>query len=134
VLYHGVFAPRAPWRRLIVPAAPTPAKAPEAAGVPSLRARPANRTWAELMQRSFRLRQGYGGLAGAREREGGWLRRLGVSTVRGRLRLVALIQSAAVITRILGHLQLSDAPPTMRASRDPPLVLLEMDDHAVFAE
>jgi len=53
VLYHGVFAPRAKWRRLIVPAPPTAVEAPEAAGVAGPRARPANRTWAELMERSF---------------------------------------------------------------------------------
>jgi len=56
------------------------------------------------------------------------------SRCAGRLRLVALIQSAAVIARILHHLHLPEAPPTMRASRDPPLALREVDDGAVFAE
>jgi hypothetical protein len=50
------------------------------------------------------------------------------------LRLVALIQTAAVIARILHHLHLPEAPPTMRASRDPPLALREIEDGAVFAE
>jgi hypothetical protein len=78
--------------------------------------RPANRTWAELMQRSF----GYDVLACAR--------------CGGRLHLVALIQSPAVITRILRHLQFPEARPTMRPSRDSPLALREMDGGAVFAE
>jgi uncharacterized protein YbaR (Trm112 family) len=52
----------------------------------------------------------------------------------GRLRLVALIQAPAVITRILRHLRLPDARPTMRPSRDPPLTVREMEDGAVFAE
>jgi hypothetical protein len=36
--------------------------------------------------------------------------------------------------RILRHLQLPEARPTMRPSRDPPLPPREMDDGAVFAE
>ena len=52
----------------------------------------------------------------------------------GRLRLVALIQSPAVITRILRHLHLPEARPTMRPARDPPLAPRDMDDGAVFAE
>ena len=116
VLYHGVFAPRATWRRLIVPVPPTPADAPESAGAAGPRARPPNRTWAELMARSF----GYDVLACVR--------------CGGRLRLVALIQSPAVITRILRHLQLPEARPTMRPARDPPLAPRDMDDGAVFAE
>jgi len=84
-----------------------------------------NRTWAELMQRSFspppRLRRasGFDVLACPRR--------------AGRLTLVALIQDGAVIRRILRHLGLPDAVPEMRPSRAQPLPV-EADDDRVSAD
>ena len=39
----------------------------------------------------------------------------------GRLRLIALIEEAQVIQRILGHLRLPTAVPTARPARPPPM-------------
>ena len=119
VLYHGVLAPRAAWRRFVVPSlAPDPeaATAPAAAAAPDVdtadgpAGRCSNRTWAELMQRSF----GFDVLACPR--------------CAGRLKLVALIQDGAVIRRILRHLGLPDGVPEMRPSRAPPLPFDSHDD------
>jgi hypothetical protein len=40
----------------------------------------------------------------------------------GRLRLIALIERAAVITRILGHLELPTEVPLPRPARSPPAI------------
>ncbi len=115
ILYHGVLAPRAAWRRAVVPGredhdeAPGCATCPRGAeGTPPPRL--PNRTWAELMQRSF----GFDVLACPR--------------CAGRLKLVALIQDGAVIRRILHHLGLPDVVPEMRPSRAPPLPFDSYDD------
>ncbi len=110
VLYHGVLAPRAAWRKRIVPPRIS-AEGEIGKGGPtgsaddrgSRRARPLNRGWADLMQRSF----GFDVLA--------WPR------CPGRLKLVALIREPAVILRILRHLRLPEDLPAMRPARDPPL-------------
>jgi len=115
ILYHGVLAPRAAWRRAVVPAREGAQgrqtrdnSAGETDGTPPQR--PPNRTWAELMQRSF----GFDVLACPR--------------CAGRLKLVALIQDDAVIQRILRHLGLPDVVPEMRPSRAPPLPFDAHDD------
>ena len=64
-----------------------------------------NRTWADLMQRSF----GCDVLACPR--------------CPGRLRLVALIRAPDVVGRILRHLGLPDTVPTRRRARDAPVPL-----------
>ena len=115
VLDHGILAPRAAWRRAVVPARED-AHEPRGCdtcpggtdGTPPQR-RP-NRTWAELMQRSF----GFDVLACPR--------------CAGRLKLVALIQDGAVIRRMLRHLGLPDVVPEMRPSRAPPLPFDPYDD------
>ena len=61
-----------------------------------------NRTWADLMQRSF----GFDVLACPR--------------CAGRLKLVALIQDGPVIQRILRHVGMPSVAPEMRLSRAPP--------------
>jgi len=71
--------------------------------------RPPNRTWAELMQRSF----GFDVLACPR--------------CAGRLTLVAFIHNPAVIGRILEHLGLPVERPAFRPARDPPLVFETAD-------
>ena len=119
ILYHGVLAPRAAWRRAVVPSSGTvpeacaepPACAASAEGADGAHAgRLPNRNWAELMQRSF----GFEVLACPR--------------CPGRLKLVALIQDGAVIRRILRHLHLPDVVPEMRPSRAPPLPFETYDD------
>jgi hypothetical protein len=103
VLYYGVLAPRAVWRRAVVPGA-----APDAAGRRAPR-RP-NPTWAELMRRGF----GFDVLACAR--------------CAGRMTLVALIHSRAVIERILRHLGEPIDLPRFGPSRDPPVPWLVQPD------
>ena len=111
ILYHGVLAPGAAWRRAVVPARED-AHGPQGCatceggtdGTPPPRL--ANRTWAELMQRSFppppRLRRASG------------FDVLACPRCAGRLTLVALIQEGAVIQRILRHLGLPAVVPEMR--------------------
>ena len=112
ILYHGVLAPRAAWRALVV-------GHEEAAGsgdgrtdrvpdpcAPSGRpCRVGGARWAELMRRSF----GFDVLACAR--------------CGGRLRLIALIDEAGVIERVLRHLGLPTEIPEPRPPRAPPLPL-----------
>jgi hypothetical protein len=120
ILYHGVLAPRAAWRKAIVPPAPEPevgtSTCPGSSreGATSDEARP-NRSWAELMQRGF----GFDVLACPR--------------CPGRLALGALIQAPAVINRILAHLGLPTTVPTMRPAREPPLPLGD-DAHCTCTE
>jgi len=110
VLYYGVLAPRAAWRRAIVPAlepgtdAGPSAASPGADGPAARAGRAPNRTWAELMQRSFGLDV------------------LACPRCAGRLTLVALIHNPAAIGWILDHLGLPVEPPAFRPARDPPLV------------
>jgi hypothetical protein len=97
VLHYGVLGAHAAWRaRLSVPATTEPAKEraaerdtrsgePGSAATSSTQPR-SNLLWAQLMQRSF----GFDVLACPR--------------CGGRFRLVALIEDAAVIRRILTHL------------------------------
>ena len=116
LLYHGVLAPRAAWRAAVVPRAAsadggvvyspteTDAVASQQAETPdAARCRVRGRLWADLMQRTF----GVDVLACPR--------------CGGRLRLTALIEQAAVIQRILRHLELPDAVPTPSPARAPPL-------------
>jgi len=121
VLYYGVLGARAAWRpRLGAPHIPAGARdvaghdsdaEPRAASKP--RERPhANRLWADLMQRSFGVR------------------RVACPRCGGRLRLIALIEGAGVIRRILGHLGLPTEVPTARPARPPP-VPFEPFDHSV---
>jgi hypothetical protein len=99
MLYYRILAPRATWRRAVVPGGVGGATRP--ADVRAAR-RP-NRTWAELMQRSF----GFDVLACPR--------------CAGRMTLVALIHAPAVVERILRHLGAPIELPRFRPSRDPPV-------------
>jgi hypothetical protein len=124
ILYHGVLGPRAAWRPLVVgfgntaDATTTAASTTEASvdrGEPgpaepdpydTCERRPPRggaRLWAELMRRSFGLDV------------------LACPRCGGRLRLIALIDEAAVIARILRHLHLPTEVPTPRPGRAPPL-------------
>jgi len=117
VLYHGVFAPNAPWRREVVARAESEPE-PEADAVePCLlptrvddehedaqphRARPKYRAWADLMRRTFETDV------------------LCCPRCGGRMTVLATIDHRAVIHRILTHLGLSmdtgDPLPAARAS------------------
>ena len=115
ILYHGVLAPRAAWRRAVVPFredAQGPQGCVTCEGNSDRTSPPRfpNRTWADLMRRSF----GFDVLACPR--------------CAGRLKLVALIQDGAVIQRILRHLGRPDVVPEMRPSRAPPLPFDPYDD------
>jgi hypothetical protein len=117
VLYHGVLGPRAGWRAEIVrretsagerevvtadaPGAPAEhADAPDGA-----RPHAGGYEWAELMRRTFGIDV------------------LACPRCGGRLRLIALVEEAAVIDRILRHLGLPTAIPTPRPARAPPLAV-----------
>ncbi|OFV89694.1 MAG: hypothetical protein A3H95_14420 [Acidobacteria bacterium RIFCSPLOWO2_02_FULL_64_15] len=120
ILYHGVLAPRAAWRSAVVthttatgrdagaiasrPTPHGPRDTPTAARGPGH-----NRLWADLMSRTF----GFDVLACPR--------------CGGRLRLVALIEQAAVIERILHHLDLPAEIPAPRPARAPPLTARDAD-------
>ena len=111
IRYYGVLAPRASWRAAPVPGASShgvevshresSVEADEdASRVKSSRA--GAYQWAELMQRTFALNV------------------LACPRCAGRLRLVALIEQAAVVRRILRHLGLPAEVPEPRPARAPP--------------
>lgn len=129
IVSHGVLGPRAAWRPEVVrretsengrdvglTEAPT-ARVPEADTPQTARRRARGQCWAELMRRTF----GFDVLACPR--------------CGSRLRLIALIEEAAVIERILGHLGVPTAIPAPRPARGPPfsadiLDATGWDDHA----
>ena len=114
ILYHGVLAPRAAWRSLVVQfgtagsphaaADPEPAADghPEAADCRHRR----NYPWAELKRRSLGLDV------------------LACPRCGGRLTLIALIEDPAVIQRILRHFGLPTEMPEACPARAPPGNLL----------
>jgi len=53
-----------------------------------------------------------------------------VPAVRGRLRLIALIDEPGVVRRILGQLGVPTEVPAARPSRAPPIPLDPVPDHA----
>ncbi|MBM3484967.1 MAG: transposase, partial [Alphaproteobacteria bacterium] len=107
VLYHGVLAPRAAWRREVVAT-----EAPQATGVPPAdqsAAEPACTAslhrgwrWADLMRRVFAVDV------------------LACPRCGGRLRLIATLDASGVTRRILGHLGFSTEVPLPKAPRAPP--------------
>jgi Putative transposase len=110
VLYYGVLAPRAPWRAAVVASAGSEWSAAAAAvcrvadeGDDSAgRRRPRGYLWAELMRRTFGIDV------------------LDCPRCGGRLRLLALIEHARIVERILGHLGLPTDRPEPRPARAPP--------------
>jgi hypothetical protein len=120
ILYYGVLAPRAAWRAALVPGpshgvdishVESSVEAVEHAGrvKPS---RPGAYQWAELMQRTFALNV------------------LACPRCGGRLRLVALIEQAAVVQRILRHLGLPAEVPERRPARAPPRRVETLEDQS----
>ena len=117
LLYHGVLAPNAPWRRIVVAreedssgaaciaAGPPTAANNDMAMSPDARqrrTRPRYRTWAELMQRAFDTDV------------------LACPKCGGRMVLLATIKDPAVIHRILTHLGLSLDDGEPLPARPPP--------------
>ncbi len=115
VLYHGVLGPRAAWRSEVVrrqvsedgrDAALTDtalAQAREADPTETARRQARGQCWASLMARTF----GFDVLACPR--------------CGGRVRLIALIEEAVVIARILRHLGMPTEIPAPRPARSPPI-------------
>ncbi len=120
ILYYGVLAPRAAWRAAVVPA--TLQDGVELGGADSVEteedaacakpSRAGGYQWAELMRRTF----GVDVLACPR--------------CGGRLRLVALIEQASVVQRILRHLGLPTEVPESRPARAPPRLLDPSEDQS----
>ncbi len=111
--YHGVLAPAASERERVVPepcnepapcahAPAPPAAIPPPAPLSLRKSRPRRYSWAELMQRVFRLDV------------------LSCPHCGGRRRLLAFLTEPAVIRRILEHLGLETEPPAIAAARPPP--------------
>jgi len=95
--YHGVFAPNAKERKAIVPKALTP-KPNEETSEP----RPRNRSWSELLKRSFAIDVMVCGSCG------------------GKMRFISHLEEPVVVTRILGHLGLPTEAPHLFPPRGPP--------------
>lgn len=117
ILYHGVLAPRAAWRRQIVQnpnmrvsgvnythVSESGAAAMDNCGNPTPRSDPPARSWASLMRRVF----GYDVLS--------------CPHCGQTMRLIALIEQADVIRRILRHLGLPTEVPEPAPARAPPRV------------
>ena len=114
MLYHGVLGPRAAWRpdvvrretsagdREVAVAAAHGAPAERADAQAALPRSARGYAWADLMRRTFGLDV------------------LACPRCGGRLRLVALIEEAAVIDRILRHLGLPITLPAPLPARAPP--------------
>ena len=120
ILYHGVLGARAAWRPEVVPRPASrhdgtidPVDEACAIATPdSARSRARGDGWAALMKRAF----GYDVLDCPR--------------CGGQLRLIALIEEAAVIGRILRYLGLATDLPVARPARAPPLFGAEGEAHA----
>jgi Putative transposase len=107
VLYYGLLAPRAPWRAAVLASAgsewsdaaaavgPVADEGNDSAG----RRRPRGYLWAALMQRTFGIDV------------------LDCPRCGGRLRLLALIEHARIVERILRHLGLPTDRPEPRPAR-----------------
>jgi hypothetical protein len=117
VLYDGVLAPRAAWRAAVVASAGSEWSElpPEACPVTTVDDHAAERPhrrgylWADLMRRTFGLDV------------------LACPACGGHLRLIALIENARVLERILRHLGLPTDRPEPRPARAPPDVVLDRE-------
>jgi hypothetical protein len=125
VLYYGLLAPRAAWRRAVVASAGSawseaPAELDDASAAGTDGAAPRRRgyLWAELMRRTFGLDV------------------LACPGCGGRLRLMAVIAQASVVERILRHLGLPTDRPEPQPGRAPPrsafVAELSAEDDATF--
>ena len=85
IVYHGVLAPNAKWRREVVDFGRPLGERASSATAPRKVSASYNRTWAELMRRDLDV--------------------LECPACGGRMRFVAAIMLASAIPRILGHLR-----------------------------
>jgi len=106
IVYHGVLAPNAKWRREVVLFGRAPVDCKTSAGTPRKVTASYNRTWAELMRRGLDVDV------------------LECPDCGGRLRFVAAIMLSSAIRRILRHLGLPSDPVELESARAPP----ELDD------
>jgi hypothetical protein len=106
IVYHGVLAPNAKWRREVVRFGRAHVKHKPSAGRPRKANAWYNRTWAELMGRGLDIDV------------------LECPDCGGRLRFVAAILLSSAIRRILRHLGLPSDPVGLAPARAPP----ELDD------
>jgi hypothetical protein len=112
ILYYGVLGARAAWRAEVVPRPPSghdpapgdPVDDGGFAAAPDTARRARGQRWADLMRRTFEFDV------------------LACPRCGSRLRLIALIEEAAVIGRILRHLDLPTDLPVARPARAPPLL------------
>lgn len=100
VLYHGVVAARGRWRKRVV--AYGRDRLPRKIAGASPVSRAALRTWAALMQRTFRIDV------------------LACPKCAGRMKLIAVLLDTRVVRRILEHLGLPADPPRITFARAPP--------------
>jgi hypothetical protein len=137
ILYYGILGARAAWRPAVVPrpasGRPTSDPGEAAPATPDAAwSRARGQCWAALMKRTFPpppfgLRRG---LAVALRAKAGGFDVLECPRCGGRLRLIALIEEAAIIGRILRHLGLPTELPVVRAARAPPLFAVGGEAHA----
>jgi hypothetical protein len=106
IVYHGVLAPNAKWRREVVNFGRPQVERASPATTPKKVAASYNRTWAELMRRGLDIDV------------------LQCPDCGGRLRFVAAIMLSSAIRRILRHLGLPSDPVELAPARAPP----ELDD------
>ncbi len=109
--YHGVLAPAAEWRDLVVPSVsparvksspiPEPSLASGSALTPKAH-RPTRASWADLMKRVFAIDV------------------LVCPHCAGTRKLIALLTDGLVVRKILAHLGLSTEPPPRAPARAPP--------------
>jgi hypothetical protein len=138
LLYYGVLGAHAAWRPRVCPGESAPRDVLAVNATPSApteaHAAGPSRTnilWAELMQRSFPPSLGMCSMPSFGETSPERIARRRVGSTRwcamrgARLRLLAIIEAAGVIRRILGHLRLPTEVPAPRPSRAPPLAFDE---------
>jgi hypothetical protein len=106
IVYHGVLAPNAKWRREVVNFGRPQVERASPATTPKKVAASYNRTWAELMRRGLDIDV------------------LQCPDCGGRLRFVGAIMLSSAIRRILRHLGLPSDPVELAPARAPP----ELDD------
>ena len=109
VLYHGVLAPRAAWRREVVPTAASQTIGAATADEPlpehpSVSGAQRGWRWADLMRRVFAVDV------------------LACARCGGRLRLIATLEASDTTRRILRHLALPTEVPPPTPARAPPSV------------
>jgi hypothetical protein len=102
IVYHGMLAPNAKWRREVVDFGRAKVERKTTASGPGKATASYNRTWAELMRRGLDIDV------------------LQCPDCGGRLRFVAAIMLSSAIRRILRHLGLPSDPVALAPARAPP--------------